>query len=76
MMNDLQKAIVIALAENDMSVKRTAENSNYARTTIQYHMQNIKKQTGLNPRSFFDLIKLYEIATKGEETEDKHDEDR
>jgi sugar diacid utilization regulator len=65
MMNELQKQIVIAMAENDMCIDRVAKATNYCRTNVQYHINRIKEITGLNPRKFFDMIKLYEMVTGG-----------
>jgi hypothetical protein len=62
-MNDLQKAMVIALAENNMDETKAARETNYHRNTCVYHFGRIYEQTGLNPRCFFDLVKLYEMAT-------------
>ncbi len=64
MMNDLQKSVIIALAQNDMSVTRTAKAMHYHHNNILYHTEHIYQQTGLNPRNFFDMIKLYDMATK------------
>lgn len=62
-MNDLQKSVIIAFAENGMNVEKTARVMHYHRSNIIYHLENVEKKTGLNPRNFFDLIKLYELAT-------------
>lgn len=62
-MNDLQKSVIIALADNDMGVERAAKAMHYHHNTVMYHIENIYKKTGLNPRCFFDLAKLYEMAT-------------
>ena len=67
MMNELQKSVVIALAENDMSVDRTHTAMHYHRNTLQYHISQIRKQTGLNPRNFFDLVRLYAMAKEESE---------
>ena len=65
MMSDLQKQIIVEMANNDMCIDRVANAMNYCRTNIQYHIGRIRAITGLNPRSFFDLIKLYEMVTGG-----------
>lgn len=67
-MTDLQKKVVIAYAENDMRLDKAAAAAHYHRNTIQYHIEQIRRKTGLNPKKFFDLVKLYRIAT-GEEKE-------
>ena len=63
-MNDLQRRVIIALAQNDMSINGAAKAMCYYRTNIDYHIGRIRETTGLNPRKFFDLIKLYEMATE------------
>ena len=65
-MNDLQKAVVIAFAECGMRAQKTARVMHYHRNNIVVHLGNIKKKTGLDPRNFFDLQKLYAMA-KGED---------
>lgn len=62
-MNDRQKETVIALAQNNMDESKTARVTRYHRNTLVYHLGRIHEQTGLNPRCFFDLVKLYEMAT-------------
>lgn len=62
-MTELQGEIIIAFAENDMSIRRTADAIQYAPQNIQYHLERIREKTGLNPRNLFDLVKLYEMAT-------------
>lgn len=66
MLNELQKQVIIAMCQNDMSVTRTARAMHYAHNNIQYHVEHIRAQTGLNPRNFFDMIKPYEMATGGQ----------
>ena len=65
MMNDLQKQVIITYAKNDMCIDRTAKAMHYRRSTIGYHIERIRTITGLNPRNFFDMIKLYEMAIGG-----------
>lgn len=62
-MNDLHRSVVIAFAENGMKVEKTARAMCYHHNNIKYHLENIARKTGLDPRNFFDLIRLYEMAT-------------
>ena len=64
-MTQTQKAVVIGMANNSLSVTKTAREMHYHHNTIQFHVQMIHKQTGLNPRNFFDMIQLYQEATGG-----------
>lgn len=66
-MNELQKEIVKAFAETSMNTEQTAKKMYRHRNTICYHLERIHEVTGLDPKNFFDLIKLYELATKEDE---------
>jgi len=61
-MNNMDKIIILSLADNNMSVNATARNLCYHRNTVQYHIDGVKKETGLNAKQFYDLVKLVEIA--------------
>lgn len=50
--------VLRGLAKNDLQLKPTAQYLHCHRNTITYHIQNIKKVTGLNPRNFYDMCKL------------------
>ena len=63
-MNTTDKEVLIAYAENNMNVSETARVMMYHRNSIEYHLRNIKETTGLNPRCFFDLVKL--LQNEGE----------
>lgn len=65
-LTDLQKSVIIALAENSMRVTKAARATHYNPNTIKYHVSAIKKKTKLDPQNFFELIKLYEAATRGQ----------
>lgn len=51
-----------AFAENDMNVKRTGIAMHYATNSIDYRLRKIEKETGLNPRKFYDLCELLKMA--------------
>ena len=61
-----QKKIVKALAEHSMNISEAARATNYHRNTCVYHIEQIKKRTGLDPMNFFDLHELYQIVTMDE----------
>ena len=65
-MNDLQKSIVLSMAEHNMNKAEVARASYFSRGNVLYHCDVIKAQTGLDPRSFYDLIKLVEMVKEGE----------
>lgn len=57
-----QAQLIVALADNDLNVCRTAEAVIYHRNTLNYHYQVIKKETGLDPHRFHDMCKLLRRA--------------
>lgn len=65
-MNETDKEIILAFAENNMNVCETARKSVYHRNSIDYHLRNIKHKTGLDPKRFYDLVELVR-QVKGEE---------
>lgn len=67
MLNHYQSDVVIALAENDMVVSRTANALHYRYNSVQYHIKTITEKTGLNPLCFFDLVRLYAMAKEKEQ---------
>lgn len=60
-LDEMDVAIIRALAENGMSVTRAADATFYARRTVYYRMEAIAKKTGLNPNDFYDLCSLVKI---------------
>ena len=54
----LDVEVLRGLALNNLKIKNTAEYLHRSRHTIDYHVRNIKKVTGLNPRNFYDMCKL------------------
>lgn len=61
-MTDIQKTIVKAFAENNMNTEAAAKKTFRHRNSVYVHLNLIQRKTGLDPRNFFDLIKLYEMA--------------
>ena len=64
-MNELEKNIVLSYAENNMDVSKTARATHYHRNTMEYHLKRIAEKYGLNPRKFYDLIDLVDVAKGG-----------
>jgi len=60
------KNVILAFAENDMTDSKTALAMSYHRNTIKYHIARVEEKTGLNPRRFYDLIKLVSLIKGGE----------
>ena len=57
-LDGLDYRIIRALADNDMKVSVAAELLHYTEGTLYYHMNKIKRLTGLDPKKFWDLVKL------------------
>ena len=51
-------------AECDLHTVRVARKMHYTHGSISYRTRRIKEKTGLDPRSFYDMIKLLEIVDK------------
>lgn len=48
-------------AKSNMNANEAARRNFMHRNTVEYHLEQVKKKTGLNPRDFFDLAKLMEV---------------
>lgn len=57
-MTEQQKEIIIALCEYNMNSSAVARKMHYHRNNLIYHIEKIKKQTGLDPLKFNDLVRL------------------
>lgn len=69
-MTDVQKTVVKAYAEQSMNTRTTAKALHYHPNNIYEHLNRVREKTGLDPRNFFDLIKLYDMATGGADNGD------
>lgn len=58
MLTNANKKIVLAFAENDMKVSKTARSTFYSKNTIDYHLKCVKQKTGLDPFKFYDLVEI------------------
>lgn len=50
--------IVLAYAEYNMSASELARKMFFHRNTVVYHLKKVKKETGLDPCKFYDLVEL------------------
>lgn len=62
MLKEKDKRIILALAENSMRAKSAAKQLRLHWNTVYYRMSRIYDKTGLDPRNFYDLHKLVELA--------------
>ncbi len=67
--HELRRRILKSMADNDLNASKVARVLHYHRNTIEFHCAGILEDTGLNPKCFYDMIKLlqmYDIPCKGE----------
>lgn len=57
-LSETAKEILLAYAENNMSARAVSTKLFRDYNGVAYHLNRIKKKTGLDPRNFFDLCKL------------------
>lgn len=57
-MEDRDKKLLKTYAENNMSMKKTGCAVYLHYNSIRYRFRLIQRETGLNPRNFYDLEKL------------------
>lgn len=58
----IQLKIIRAYAKNNMRVTEAARDLKYHRNSIMYHFERIHEKTGLDPKNFYDLVKLLRMA--------------
>jgi carbohydrate diacid regulator len=63
-LNEEELETLLAYAENDMNVLRTAKEGFLHYNTVKYRLKRIKEKTGLDPHRFYDLMKLVQMAEK------------
>lgn len=61
-MNKEDAHIVMAMANHNMNVTDVARAIFLHRNTVLYHLDKVKRQTGLDPRRFYDLVELVKMA--------------
>lgn len=59
-----QAEAIQALADNGLRTYRAAKELHKSRSTVEYHIGTIKKQTGLDPLDFYDMQKLLPMAQR------------
>lgn len=61
-MTELDKDVILALADNRMNVSNAAYALGLHRNSVIYHIGRIYQKTGLDAQDFHDLCKLYEMV--------------
>ena len=59
-----QAEIILAYAECNMNTVAAGRKVYMSEGSVSYHLTQIRKQTGLNPKRFYDLCRLVGIATQ------------
>ena len=54
--------IVAAMADCNLRPSEVARREYMHRNTVLYHLDKVKRETGLDAQNFYDLIKLLEIV--------------
>lgn len=62
MLSEIEKEIIKAMCKYDMNISNVSISMIYHRNSIIYHIGKIIKKTGLDPRKFYDLLKLKEMC--------------
>ena len=57
-MTEKQAKIIVAMAQNDLNMAKTSRATFYHFQNVRYHVNEIEKKTGLDPRKFYDMLKL------------------
>lgn len=60
-MEGRDKALIKAYAVNDMDMCKTGRQFYMHYNSIRYRFEKIKRETGLEPRRFYDLVKLLKM---------------
>lgn len=64
-----QQEVILAFAENDMRVERTANALYRSKGGLWYPFKKIREATGLDPQKFYDLILLVQMCEEGRSDE-------
>jgi DNA-binding PucR family transcriptional regulator len=64
-MTPLDKEIIKGMADNNMNMSAVAKSLYMHRNTVEYHIEKVQRETGLNARKFYDLAELLARIDKG-----------
>ena len=65
----LRCEILIAFIDSGMNAAAAGKSLYLTREAINYHLRKVKEKTGLDPKNFHDLVKLYELVKVTESKE-------
>lgn len=58
----IEKEIILQMADCDLKMAEVGKRIGYCRGAVFYHSKRIHQKTGLNPRSFYDLLLLLDMV--------------
>lgn len=61
-LNDIERETILAYAKCDMNANATGKMIFASHNTVEYWLAKIFLKTGLNPKKFYDLIKLVDMC--------------
>lgn len=65
-LDEFDYKIILTLAKDNMKPTETARELYVHRNSVIYHIEKIRRLTGLDPLNFYDLHKLVEMAMEKE----------
>lgn len=63
-MKETDKLLLKGFAEHDMNATSAADALYMHRNSLLYRLDVIKRETGLDPRKFYDLVKLLGLEAR------------
>lgn len=61
-LSDRHRKLIATFAECDMRVSNTARVMHVSSNTVDYQLNKITQETKLNPKCFYDLVKLVDMC--------------
>ena len=65
-MTPLDNEIIKGMADHNLNISAVARDLYMHQNTVVYHIERVKRETGLNARNFYDLAELLAMIDKGE----------
>lgn len=63
-LSEKRRAVALAYAEAGMNVQAAARALGVSPDTVRYHLDAIKRRTGLDPKNFWDLARMLGLQRK------------
>ena len=62
---DIDRKIILTFAECDMNTLAASEKLFLHRNTVEYHFEKVKRLTGIDPKTFYGLVRLVDMFQEG-----------